>query len=138
MIDALTAAMRTAGSGLAAETQRIRIVSENLANANSTGATAGSDPYVRRTITFGEQLSREDGVRFVTVRSIGRDSAPFKLVHDPGNQAADENGNVKTPNVQPMIEMADLREANRSYQANLQVIRQARDLYSMTVDLMKP
>ncbi|KQZ87013.1 flagellar basal-body rod protein FlgC [Mesorhizobium sp. Root157] len=136
-MDALTAALKVAASGLGAQSERLRVVSENLANAQSTGNTSGADPYQRKTISFASELDRAAGVNLVEVSSIDRDPTAFPLEFQPGNVAADENGYVKTPNVNVLIEMADMTEANRSYEANLQVIKQARDLISMTIDLMR-
>jgi flagellar basal-body rod protein FlgC len=113
------------------------VVSENLANAQSTGDTPGADPYRRKTISFVSQLDRSSGGSLVEVSSIDRDPAAFPVEFQPGNEAADDKGYVKMPNVNVLIEMADMSEANRSYEANLQVIKQARDLISMTIDLMR-
>jgi flagellar basal-body rod protein FlgC len=137
MIDPLQASMRIAGSGLEAQSTRLRVVSENLANAESTGSTPGAAPYARKTITFEGEMDRALGVPLVHVKDIGTDRAPFRMEHDPGNPAADQNGFVKVPNVNMLLEMADMREANRSYEANLQVVKQTRDLVSMTIDLLK-
>ncbi|WP_395698006.1 flagellar basal body rod protein FlgC [Methylocella sp.] len=137
MIDPLEASLRIAGSGLAAQSARLRVVSENLANAQSTGSTPGADPYARKTITFASELDRASGVDLVKVQGIGVDSSPFRVEQDPGNPAADEKGFVKLPNVNMIMEMADLREANRSYEADLQIVRQTRDLASMTIDLLR-
>ncbi len=137
MVEPLQAALRAASSALEAQSTRIRVVSENVANAHSTGATPGDDPYRRKTISFGEELARAEGVRTVAVRSIGRDPTAFRSVHDPGHPAADQRGFVKLPNVDPILELADLREANRSYQANVQVVRQTRELFTLTIDLLK-
>lgn len=137
MIDPLGAALRIAGSGLEAQSARLRIAAENLANAQSTGTTPGADPYVRKTITFASELDRATGTPRVRVRGVGTDSAPFRVEHDPGHPAADAAGKVKLPNVDTLIETADMREANRSYQANLQVAKQARELFSLTLDLLK-
>lgn len=115
----------------------MNVVSENLANAESTGATPGADPYRRKTITFENELDRVSGVTLVKVGNIGADRSAFRIEHDPGHPAADAAGFVKRPNVNMLVEMADMREANRSYQANLQVIRQARDMVSMTIDLLR-
>lgn len=136
-MDPLSTALKVAASGLAAQSERLRIVSENLANAQSTGDAPGADPYRRKTITFTAELDRSSGGSFVDVSSISKDMSNFVLEYQPGSPAADENGYVKTPNVNPLIEMADMRETNRSYEANLQVIKQARDLISMTIDLMR-
>jgi flagellar basal-body rod protein FlgC len=137
MIDPLQASLQIAGSGLEAQSARLRVVSENIANAQSTGKTPGGNPYVRKTISFENELDRASGVELVRVKTIGTDSAPFQVERDPGNPAADSNGFVKLPNVNILTEMADMREANRSYEANLQVIKQARDLVSMTLDVLK-
>jgi flagellar basal-body rod protein FlgC len=136
-MDALTTASRIAGSGLEAQSQRLRVVSENLANAQSTASVAGGDPYQRKTISFAYMLDRTTSVPLVQVDTIERDKQAFPLEFDPGNPAADGAGYVKLPNVNVLIEMADMREANRSYEANLQVIKQVRDLVSMTIDLMR-
>ncbi|ACK49008.1 flagellar basal-body rod protein FlgC [Methylocella silvestris BL2] len=137
MIDPLEASLRVAGSGLEAQSARLRIVSENLANAQSTGSTPGADPYARKTITFASELDRASGVDLVRVKGIGADKAPFRVEQDPGNPAADSKGFVKLPNVNVIMEMADMREANRSYEANLQIVKQTRELSSMTVDLLR-
>ena len=137
MIDSLQAALRVAGSGLAAQSARLRVTSENLANAQSTGLVPGADPYRRKTITFDSELDRAAGVNLLQVREIGVDPTPFQTESDPGNPAADDKGIVKLPNVNMITEMSDMREANRSYEADLQVIKQSRDLISMTIDLLK-
>jgi flagellar basal-body rod protein FlgC len=136
-MDALTAALKVAASGLGVQSERLRVVSENLANAQSTGTGPGSDPYRRKTISFVSQLDQATGGSLVQVGSIDRDPSDFPVQFQPGNEAANDKGYVKMPNVNPLIEMADMTEANRSYEANLQVIKQARDLISMTIDLMR-
>ncbi|CAN7368177.1 flagellar basal body rod protein FlgC [Agrobacterium genomosp. 3] len=136
-MDPLSAASKIAGSGLEVQSTRLRVVSENIANARSTGDTPGADPYRRKTVTFGSELDRVSGVERVTVKKLGVDRGDFVNEYDPGNPAADTNGMVKMPNVNILIEMADMREANRSYDANLQVIRQTRDLVASTIDLLK-
>lgn len=136
-MDALSATLKVAASGLTAQSERLRIVSENLANAQSTGDTAGSNPYQRKTIVFSAELDRSVGASTVNVTSIDRDRSAFPLEYLPGHEAADANGYVKMPNVNVLVEMADMTEANRSYEANLQVVKQARDLISLTIDLMR-
>jgi flagellar basal-body rod protein FlgC len=136
-MDALEASMKISGSGLQAQSSRLRVVAENMANARSTGASAGANPYVRKTVTFANELDRATGADLVRVSAVGVDRSPFRIEHDPGNPAADANGNVKFPNVNILTEVADMREANRAYEANLQVMKQTRDLLSMTVDLLK-
>jgi len=136
-MDPLSTALKVAASGLGAQSERLRIVSENLANAQSTGATAGSDPYQRKTISFAAELDGSSGTSMVKVTKIDRDKTAFPIEFAPGSEAADEKGYVKMPNVNVLIEMADMTEANRSYEANLQVVKQARALISMTIDLMR-
>ena len=137
MNDPLTSALRIGASGLEAQSQRMRVVSENLANAQSTGKTPGADPYTRKIVTFESELDETIGANVVKVGSIERHRSPFRLEYDPGHPAADQNGYVKLPNVNMLVEMADMREANRSYEANLQVIKQAREMISMTIDLLR-
>ena len=120
-----------------AQSARLRVITENIANAQSTGPGPGLDPYQRKTITFASEMDRLTGAPTVRVRNIGVDESPFKVELDPGNPAADEKGFVKLPNVDLLVEMADMREANHSYEANLQVARQAGELMSMTVNLLK-
>jgi flagellar basal-body rod protein FlgC len=136
-MDSLIASLKIAGSGMEAQSTRLRIVSENIANARTTGDTSGADPYRRKIITFGDEMNRASGVNLVDVKKIGVDEGKFIEEYDPSHPAADAQGMVKYPNVNVMIEMADLREANRSYEANLQSIKQARDLISSTIDLLK-
>lgn len=136
-MDPLSSALKVAASGMAAQSERLRVVSENLANAQSTGDTPGAEPYRRKTITFAAELDRATGVSTVDVTSVSKEPGEFPVEFQPGHEAADENGYVKMPNVNVLIEMADMREANRGYEANLQVIKQARDLISMTIDLMR-
>lgn len=136
-MDPLAAALKVAASGLGVQSERLRVVSENLANAQSTGATPGSEPYRRKTISFAAELDRATGGSLVEVNEIGRDDSAFPVEFIPGHEAADDKGYVMMPNVNVLIEMADMSEANRSYEANLQVIKQARDLISLTIDLMR-
>jgi flagellar basal-body rod protein FlgC len=136
-MDPLSASFQIAGSGLESQSTRLRVISENMANAQSTGKTSGADPYARKTISFASELDRASGAMLVHAAPTGVDPTPFNIEHDPGNPAADENGNVKTPNVNLLVELADMREANRSYEADLQVMKQARDLIGMTIDLLK-
>ncbi len=137
MIDPLQASMTTAGSGMSVNSARMRVTSENIANAQSTGTTPGSDPYRRQTITFENALDDASGANVVKVSNIGTDTSPFVIERDPGNPAADDKGFVKLPNVNLITELADMREANRAYESNLQVVKQSRDLISMTIDLLK-
>jgi flagellar basal-body rod protein FlgC len=136
-MDPLVASLKISASGLEAQSSRLRVVSENLANARSTGDVPGADPYRRKTVSFAQELDRAAGVDTVEIKKIGVDKSDFRTEYDPGNPAADVNGVVKYPNVNVLVEMADMREANRSYEANLQSIRQARDLINSTIDLLR-
>jgi flagellar basal-body rod protein FlgC len=136
-MDPLTAAMKVAGSGLEAQSTRLRIVSENIANARSTGDTPGADPYRRKTITFGAEVDRNNDLTTVGVKKLGQDQGQFVEEYDPDSPAADQKGYVKMPNVNVLVEMADMREANRSYEANLQTIKQSRDLINSTIEMLK-
>ncbi|MVA24912.1 flagellar basal body rod protein FlgC [Agrobacterium vitis] len=135
--DPLTSALKIAGSGLDVQSTRLRIVSENIANAQSTGDTPGANPYRRKTITFGSEMDRATGTEIVKVKKLGFDKSNFAEEYDPSNPAADAKGYVKMPNVNVLIEMADMREANRTYEANLQSVKQTRDLITSTLDLLK-
>jgi len=137
MLDSLQASMSVASSGLEAQSTRMRIVSENLANAGATGRTAGADPYQRKTVTFDAAMDRVAGAQLVKVKEVGVDRTPFRVEYEPGHPAADKAGYVKLPNVNMLIEMADMREVNRSYEANLQVVKQVRSMLGMTVDLLR-
>ena len=138
MVDPLTLSSKIASSGLKAQETRLRIVSENLANAESTGATPGADAYRRKTISFSWELDQASGAAMARVDRIGQDESAFDVEFDPSHPAADANGMVKQPNVNMLIELADMREANRTYEANLQTIKQTRELVSMTLDQLRP
>jgi flagellar basal-body rod protein FlgC len=137
MVDLLGASLRIASSGIQAQSARLKVISENISNASSTGATPGSDPFSRKTITFESEMNRAAGMALTKVKSVGLDEAPFPVEHSPGHPAADANGNVKMPNVDILVETADMRDATRAYEANLQVVKQSRDLLAMTLDLLK-
>jgi flagellar basal-body rod protein FlgC len=137
MIDPIDASLRIAASGLEAESTRLRVVSENLANANSTASSPNANPYTRKLVTFDSEMDRASGAELVHVKNINFDKTQYPAEYDPGNPAADSKGFVKMPNVNMIIEMADMREANRSYSSNLQVVKQARELFTMTIDLLR-
>ena len=136
-MDPLVASLKISASGLEAQSSRLRVVSENLANARSTGDVPGADPYRRKTVSFAQELDRAAGVETVEIKKIGVDRSDFRTEYDPGNPAADVNGVVKYPNVNILVEMADMRESNRTYEANLQTIKQTRDMISQTIALLK-
>jgi flagellar basal-body rod protein FlgC len=137
VFDPLQVSLKVGASGLEAQSKRLRVLSENLANAQSTGKTPGADPYARKTISFESQVDEATGINLVKVAGIDRHRSAFRVEHNPGHPAADAKGFVKLPNVDIMVEVADMREANRSFEANLQVIKQAREMISMTIDLLR-
>ena len=137
MADLLVSSMKIAGSGLEVQSARIRVVAENLANAQSSGTTAGADAYRRKTISFQQVLDNESGAQSVKIGRIGRDNSAFPIHHEPSHPAADARGYVKMPNVNPLLELTDMRQANRAYEANLQMISMSKRMLSMTIDLLR-
>lgn len=137
MVDPLKISQSIAAAGLDVQSHRMRIIAENMANAQSTANTPGGDPYTRKTIVFSNDFDEALNANVVGVEEIGRDTSPYRVERNPGHPAADENGNVKYPNVNMLVEMADMRESNRSYEANLQMMKQARAMVMMTVDLLR-
>jgi flagellar basal-body rod protein FlgC len=120
-----------------AQGTRIRVITENVANASSLPAAPGDEPYRRKLVTFKNQLDRELGVDTVRIDRVLADPTPFQRQYDPAHPAADEAGYVLTPNVNSLIEMADLREAERSYEANLNTIRTAKTMLQDTIDILR-
>lgn len=127
----------TAASGLKAQAGRMRVIAENVANANSTANTPGGDPYRRRVPTFQARLDRETGTRTVELGRVATDRSDFQLRLEPGHPAADANGYVKYPNVNSLVETMDMREAQRSYEANLNVIGTTRRMIQRTLDILR-
>ncbi|HAT86752.1 flagellar basal body rod protein FlgC [Cohaesibacter gelatinilyticus] len=126
-----------AASGLKAQSGRMRIVSENIANANSTSRKPGGDPYRRQIPSFKSHFDRELGAKTVEMGRILPDKSDFRTRYDPGHPAADAKGYVKLPNVNSLVETVDLQEAQRSYQANLNVISATRTMVMKTLDILK-
>jgi flagellar basal-body rod protein FlgC len=133
----LTKTMQIAAAGMAAQRTRLRVVSENLANADSTAQVPGGDPYRRKVVTFRSALDRTLGAETVEVAGIRPASGEFQRRFDPGHPAADKDGYVLMPNVNPLIEMMDMREAQRSYQANVAVIDAAKAMISRTLEILQ-
>ena len=134
---ALEKSMMIAASGMRAQGTRLRIIAENIANAGSMAETPGGDPYRRKTVTFSNVLDRELGVRTVEVSRVREDKSDFGLRFDPTHPAADEDGYIKTPNVKTTIETMDFREAQRSYEANLNMIEVSRAMLRSTLELLR-
>ncbi len=133
----IATALTISARGMQAQTTRLRVIAENLANQDTTGSTPGAEPYRRRTVTFANALDRAAGVETVKVRKVGRDPSAFPMRYDPGHPAADAKGYVRTPNVNSMVEVMDMREANRSYSANLNVMQVARGMLTRTIEMLK-
>jgi flagellar basal-body rod protein FlgC len=129
--------MSIATSGLRAQAGRMRVISENIANADSTAATSGGDPYRRKVPTFTSVLDRAVDAKVVSLGKIVPDQSAFRVKYDPSNPAADASGNVKLPNVNSLIEMTDMRDAQRSYEANLNIITATRRMIQRTLDILK-
>lgn len=124
-------------SGMKAQSQRLRVISENMANADSIGTRPGEAPYRRQVVTFQDYLDKETGARMVKVAKVVPDNSQFPLKYDPKNPLADERGYVAQPNVNPLIEMMDMKEAQRTYDANLNMMQTARDMNASVLDLLK-
>ena len=129
--------MGIATSGLRAQAGRMRVIADNIANADSTSATAGGDPYRRKVPTFSSALDRTLDAKVVALGKIRPDQTAFHVKYEPSNPAADVAGNVKYPNVNPLVEMTDMREAQRSYEANLNIISATRRMIQRTLDILK-
>jgi flagellar basal-body rod protein FlgC len=129
--------MAIAASGLRAQAGRMRVISENIANADSTPSRPGANPYRRKIPTFHSELDRTLDARLVELGKTQPDNSDFRLKYEPGHPAADSNGNVKYPNVNSLVEMTDMREAQRSYQANINVISATRRMLQRTIDILR-
>jgi flagellar basal-body rod protein FlgC len=129
--------LQIAVSGLKAQSGRMRVISENIANADSAPANAQAEPYRRKVPTFERRLDRELGADTVQLGRVARDASAFRTRHEPGHPAADRNGYVRLPNVNSTIESMDLREAQRSYEANLNVVSATRRMIQRTLDLLR-
>lgn len=133
----LLEAIKLATSGLKAQSGRMRVVAENLANADSTAQKPGEAPYKRRIPSFSSHLDPQTGGRTVQLGRVRLDTKPFRLRYEPGHPAADEKGYVQLPNVNSLVELTDYREAQRSYEANLNVIEGSRKMIGATLDILK-
>ena len=133
----LTKALDISAAGMDVQTTRLRVIAENLANQDTTGSTPGADAYRRKTISFANRMDEALGVDTVRVRKIGRDQSDLPLRYDPSHPAANKEGYVKVPNVNSFVEVMDMREAERSYSANLQVMQVTRGMLTRAIDLLK-
>jgi len=133
----LSSVFTVAGSGLRAQTARMKIVAENIANAGTTPTSVNEKPYQRQVVTFKNEFDRALGVYQVKVAGIRKDNSSFIKKFDPAHPAADAQGYIQTPNVNPIMESMDMREAQRSYDANLNVIESSRGMLLRTIDLLR-
>ena len=129
--------MAVAASALRAQQSRMRVIAENIANANSTSPTPGGDPYRRQVAVFQPDMRVAPGADGVKIARVAPDMKDFRMTYDPGHPAADEKGYVKLPNVDPLVEALDMREAQRAYEANLNVIETARSMEQRTLDILR-
>lgn len=132
-----TATLGLSAKGMSAQSTRLRVIAENIANSATVGSSPGADPYRRKTVVFANVLDRSLGATAVRVRQIAPDTSAFPTRFDPSNPAANPDGYVKTPNVNSFVEIMDMKEAQRSYTANLNVMETTRGMMTRTVDLLR-
>lgn len=136
-MDDILKTFRISAAGMKTQGTRLRVISENVANANSLPRKPGDQPYRRKVITFKNQLDKATGLPLVKVDRIKPDRSDFEKRFDPNHPAADQDGYVKVPNVNSLIEMSDMQEAQRSYEANLNVIKSTKTMVSHTIDILR-
>jgi len=129
--------MMVAAAGMRAQGARMRVIAQNMANANSTPNGPGETPYRRQVPSFENVMNRELGMQTVQMTKTVSDKAPFRKKFDPGHPAADEMGYIQLPNVNSLIEMMDMREAQQSYEANMNMIKSAQKMLTSTIDLLR-
>ena len=136
-MDDILKTLRISSSGMKVQGERLRVISENIANADSLPTDQNTRPYRRKTITFKNAFDRAIGLDTVRVDKVRPDMSDFKMRYMPGHPAADGDGYVQAPNVSTMIEMMDMREAQRSYEANLNVIKSSKSMLTSTIDILR-
>jgi flagellar basal-body rod protein FlgC len=129
--------MHISAAGMRAQSERLKVVSQNLANAESVGSANGTQPYRRQTVTFKNQLDRETGAELVRLDRVRKDNSDFEKRYQPSHPMADAQGYVLYPNVNPVMEMMDMREARRGYEANLNVIEASKSMLSQTINVLR-
>lgn len=133
----LIRSMKISATGMRAQGTRLRVVSENIANATTTAQVPGGSPYRRKTIFFENELNRQINADTVRVKKVSVDRSPFKMKYEPFHPAANADGYVAYPNVNSIIEMSDMREAQRSYEANLSVLDTSKNMIMATLDILR-
>ena len=133
----LQKALTISARGMTAQTSRLRVIAENLANQDTTGTSPQTQPYRRKTITFANTMDRAVGAETVSVKKVGRDMGELPLRYDPSHPAADERGYVRVPNVNSFVEVMDMKEAERSYSANLNVLQVSRGMLTRDIEMLK-
>ncbi len=133
----LMRSIKISASGMEAQGVRLRVIAENVANADSVGRTVGEDPYRRKTVVFKNALDRSLDANLVEVARIGRSDSEFSLAYEPFHPLADDEGYIRRPNVNGLIETMDMKEAQRSYEANISVIETSRSMIQRTIDLLR-
>jgi len=133
----LAKTMSLSAAGMRAQSERMRVIAENLANANSLAVTEGDDPYRRKVVSFKNELDRSLGANLVSVNKVVEDQSDFGMRYDPAHPAANQDGYVTMPNVNALVEMMDMKEAQRSYEANLKVIENAKSMLMQTIQILR-
>jgi flagellar basal-body rod protein FlgC len=136
MVD-LVNSMFIAASGMKAQSDRLRVVAQNISNVDTTGAKPNESPYRRKVVSFQNKLDRELDADLVKVSQYGVDKSDFPKKYDPSHPAADEEGYVQMPNVNPMLEMVDMREARRAYEANVNIVEVSKGMLLQTINMLK-
>ena len=133
---AMNDTLQIAAAGMQVQRERLRVIAENIANAESTSSKPGGEPYRRKTVTFENALNKELGIQTVKVGKLGVDKSPFTKKYDPSHPAADAQGYVLYPNVNPIIEMTDMRDARFAYEANINVVEISKAMLTQTISLL--
>ena len=126
-----------AASGMRAQAERLKVIAQNMANADSVSTTPGGEPYRRQVVNFQNYVDQETGAQMVRVNKVVTDQSPFEKQYAPNHPGADKNGYISLPNVNPLIEMMDMKEAQRAYDANLNMVKTAREMNSSVLDILK-
>lgn len=133
----LTVSADVAASGMRVQAERLKVIAQNMANADSVSTTPGGEPYRRQVVSFQNYIDQETGAQMVRVDKVVKDDSPFEKKYAPNHPAADAQGYISLPNVNPLIEMMDMKEAQRAYDANLNMVKTAREMNSSVLDILK-